>query len=95
MSTFLDDPISERTDDELSTASVVGTEHDVHDGDRRIGQVARVRIAGHGTRWMARDAHHARYGDIPGQITGWCGRFDTKAEAIQALRDAVATRRAS
>lgn len=93
MSTFLDQPSQERFADEMSTMDV-NPEHDVHDdAGHLIGQVADVHINGSGWRWMARDAWHVEWGDIPGQIMGWAGNFPTKRAAAVALANAVAQRR--
>lgn len=91
--TFLDDGESFVTGDEMSMASVEGDLVEVTDADGRLlGEVAQVEWAGHGTAWMARDAWHAEWGDIPGQHAGWHGSFPTEDAAAVALREAVAKR---
>lgn len=93
MTTFLDGPHSERFNDELGTMEQVGPERViVDDAGTMLGQIARVHIMSHGTKWMARDAWHAKWGDIPGQAMGWTGRFDTAAIAESELREAVHAR---
>lgn len=49
-------------------------------GDTLLGEVRRC---GAGD-WQFRDAHYARWGDVPGRPDGWTGQYRTRAEAAQA-----------
>lgn len=42
-----------------------------------------------GFAWQWRDSVHARYGDAPGQLSGWTGEYGTRRGAIDGLINAT------
>lgn len=77
--------------DEMSTEDI-DQEKEVFDGDELIGETARSSEPKQ-RGYMARTAHYVRYGNIPGQMTGWVGPYRTRKEAEEKLREHVNSRR--
>lgn len=87
-------PFSELYDDDLSTETTAFETEVFDDDSRKVGEVCRHSLGGRDTSWAARDAQHARYGDVPGRPTGWVRGFRGRDEAEATLRE-LARRSAS
>lgn len=79
-----DGPFSNKANDELSTENVTDLE------DVRAPDGALIGQTGYNdeptrTGFVARDAHYAKWGDIPGQITGWVKAWRSRGAAEDAL----------
>ena len=81
-----DGPFVALANDELSTEAISEVQ-DVTGADGAfLGQTARndePKYRG----FVARNAHCAKWGDVPGQVTGWAGVWHTRAAAEGALRE--------
>lgn len=83
-----DGPFGNSFNDELSTEREVEDPIAIStDGGLLLGEICRVKEAGHPESWGARDAHSARYGDVPGRPTGWVHGFRSRQDAEKALNE--------